>query len=80
MQNRRQNIFNRGALQFCRGLDIKLNTTPLIYSVSHFNLGGLGPLFGGTKPTKDPRRDGTEWMSIIYGTCEMYIMQFSNAA
>jgi len=21
-----------------------------------------------------------QWMSILYGTCEMYIMQFSNAA
>jgi len=32
---------------------------PLTYSVSYFNLGGLGALFGGAKPTKDPRGDGT---------------------
>jgi len=35
--------FNRGALQVCGGLDIKLTKTPLIYSVSRFNLGGLSP-------------------------------------
>jgi len=41
VQNRRQKVFSRGALQFCRGLDImKLTKTPLIYSVSRFNLGG----------------------------------------
>jgi len=32
---------------------IKLTKNPLIYSVSRFNLGGLGALFGGAKPTKD---------------------------
>jgi len=38
------------------GLDItKLTKTPLIYSVSRFNLGGLG----AAKPTKDPRGNGT---------------------
>ena len=38
-----------------RGLDIiKLTKTPLIYSVSRFNLGGLGALFEGAKPTKAP--------------------------
>jgi len=37
----------------CRGLDIlKFDQTPLIYSVSYNNLGGLGTLFGGPKPTK----------------------------
>ena len=58
-QNRRQKVFNRGALQFCGGvrlcggLDIiKLTKTPLIYSVSRFNLGGLSP-------PKPPRDDGT---------------------
>ena len=67
-QNRRQKIFNRGALQFCGGrfalvrggLEvIKLSKIPLLYSVSRFNLGGLGALFGGAKPTKAPpwRRD-----------------------
>ena len=28
----------------------KLSKTALIYSVSYFNLGGLGALFGGIKP------------------------------
>jgi len=52
--NRRQKVFNRGALQFCGGLCvclggldiIKLTKTPLIYSVSRFNLGVL-ELCGG---------------------------------
>ena len=36
-QNRRQKVFNRG-------LDIiKIDTTPIIHSVSDFNLGGLSP-------------------------------------
>ena len=35
------------------GLDIiKLTKTPLFYSISRFNLRGLGALFGGAKPTK----------------------------
>ena len=35
------------------GLDMmKLTKIPLIYSVSRFNLGDLGALFGGAKPTK----------------------------
>jgi len=38
---------------------IKLTKTPLIYSVSRFNLGELGDLFGEAKPTKAPRGDGT---------------------
>jgi len=66
MQNRRQKVFNRGALQFCGvvfrlsggAYIIKLTKTALIYSVSHFNLGGRGALFGWTKPTKAPRGDG----------------------
>ena len=42
------------------GLDIiKLTKASLIYSVSRFNLGGLGALFGGEKPTKAPRGVGT---------------------
>jgi len=59
-QNRRQKVFNRGALQFCDGAlrlcgilkIVKLTKTPLIYSVSRFNLGGLGALFGGLNPPK----------------------------
>ena len=50
-------VFNRGALRFCGGicvcavgLDIKLTKTPLISSVSRFNLGVLGILFGGLRP------------------------------
>jgi len=47
-QNRPQKVFNRGAKQFCGGAFrlcgrleiIKLTKTPLIYSVSRFNLGG----------------------------------------
>jgi len=54
-QNRRQKVFDRGALQLCRGLCVcaggldimKFTKTPLMYSVSRFILGGLGALFGG---------------------------------
>ena len=71
-QNRRQKVLNRGALQFCWGAFclcrrlniIKLNNTPLIYSVSHFNFGGLGALFGGLSPPKPNRGDGTAQQSI----------------
>ena len=38
---------------------IKLTKTPLIYSVSCFNFEGFGALYGGSKPTKSPRSDGT---------------------
>ena len=65
-QNRRQNIFNRELFVCPGGLDIiKLTKTPLIYSVSRFNLGGVRALFGGAKPTKAHpwRRD---WSGIIY--------------
>jgi len=45
-----------GGLFVCAGgLAItKLTKTPLIYSVSRFNLGGLGVLFGGLSPPKPP--------------------------
>jgi len=36
-----------------------LAKTQLIYSVSYFNLGGFGALFGGISPQKPPRGDGT---------------------
>jgi len=41
-------IFTRG-VYVCAGRlgIIKIDKTPLIYSVSYFNLGGLGALFGG---------------------------------
>ena len=44
--------FSKGSLCVCaEELDIiKLTKTPLIYSVSRFNLGGLGAWFGETKP------------------------------
>jgi len=50
-QNRRQKVFNRG-LYVCAGaLDIlKIDKTPLIYSVSYFNLGRLGAPFGVISP------------------------------
>ena len=50
------------------GLDIEnLIKTRMIYSVSYFNLGGIGTLFGGVKPTKAPpwRRD---WIHATYIT------------
>jgi len=59
-QNCRQKVVSRGALRSCReGLTFKFTTIPPTYSVSDFNLGGFGALFGGTKPTKSPswRRD-----------------------
>jgi len=40
---------------------IKLTKTPLIYSVSYFNLGWLGALFEGLSPPKPLRGDGTAW-------------------
>ena len=42
------------------GLDIiKLTKTPLIYSVSRFNLEGLGALFGGISTPNPLRGAGT---------------------
>ena len=45
-----------GGICVCaEGLDIiKLSKIPLIYSVSRFNLGGLGALFGGLSPPQPP--------------------------
>jgi len=61
IQNRRQKVFNRGALQLCGGLCFcggltfqKLTKTPLIYSVSSFNLGSLELCLGGLSPPKPP--------------------------
>jgi len=45
--------------------------TLFIYSISYFNLGGLGALFGVAKPTKGPRGDGTDLPAFIF--LEMYI-------
>jgi len=42
-----------GGFAFCGGLGIiKLTKTPLIYSVSRFNLGGVELCLGEAKPTK----------------------------
>jgi len=58
--------FQNGALRLFGGAwhyKINQNST---YSVSRFNLGGLGALFGGAKPTKPPRGDGTWEATYIY--------------
>jgi len=41
------------------GLDTLKIDKISIYSVSYFNLGGLKALFGGAKPPKKSRGDGT---------------------
>jgi len=52
--------FVQGGLNVCaRGFERK----NCIHSVSYFNLGGLGTLFGGAKPTKAPRGDGSGLVS-----------------
>ena len=66
IQNRRQKVFNRGALRFCGGFGFvrggltlkKLTKTILICSVSCFNLGELGASFGELTPKRTHwRRD-----------------------
>jgi len=54
-------MFLCGGFGFVRGglTPQKLTKTPLIYSVSCFNLGVLRALFGGLSPQKPPRGDGT---------------------
>jgi len=62
-QNRRQIVFNRGVCVSAGGLCVfagGLTKTPLIYSVSCFNLRGHGALFGGAKPTKVPVATGRQ--------------------
>jgi len=59
LQNRRQKVFNRGLCSSAEGLDImKLTKIPRIYSVSRFNLGVLGALFGGLSQPKPPVATG----------------------
>jgi len=55
-QNRRQKVFNRGALRLCwrawtfvQGV---LNAKLFIYRLSYFDLGELGALFGGIRTPK----------------------------
>jgi len=48
-QNRRQKFCNRWAL----------TQKLFVYSISYFNWVGLEGLFGGVKPTKAPRGEGT---------------------
>jgi len=36
----------------------------LFYSASYSNSGGLELCFGGAKPTKSPRGDGTVWQNF----------------
>jgi len=58
-QNRRQGVFTRGALRLWRGLDIEnFIKSPMVYSVSYFDLGGLVLCLGGLSPPK-PRGDET---------------------
>ena len=65
-QNRRQEVVNRGAFRLCGGAlrscreDCHSNLTkiPLTDSVSYFNLGGLGALFGGLTPPRPPMATG----------------------
>ena len=49
-----------GTTHCLQSFGCKLTQTPLVYSVSRFNLGGIGALFWGAKPTKTPRGDGTD--------------------
>jgi len=57
------------------GLDIiKLTKTSLIYSVSRFNLGGLGAFFGGISPPKPPRGDGTVAFTITEQGQKMFVL------
>jgi len=41
------------------GLTFKFDKNSTIFSVSYFNMEGFGAAFGGAKPTKIPRCDGT---------------------
>ena len=53
---------SNGGLCVCAGgLDIEIAIiTPFISSVSYFNLGGHGALFGRAEPNEAPRSNGTE--------------------
>jgi len=55
MQNHRQKVFSRGLFDCVGGIhNLKFSKTPLIYSVSYFNLGGTWSFAWGSMPTKAP--------------------------
>ena len=55
------------------GLDIEnFIKTPMIYSVSYFDLGGLSTLFGGISPPKPPRGDKTGSTSTSFNAFNNY--------
>jgi len=60
-QNRRQKVFNRGALRFCGGAWHSKNWQNLNwFTVFHVTIwGGLELCLGGAKPQKPSRSDGT---------------------
>jgi len=63
----RQKEFNSGDFTFV--IDIqKFDKNPLINSVSHITLGGLGTLFGWDKSTKAPRGNGTGYQQTSIST------------
>jgi len=65
--------FQQGTLRLCRwALHSENDKTLLIYSVSYFNLGGLGALFGEAKPTKDPTAMGLSIPPLWPGTYRGY--------
>jgi len=43
-----------------------LTKITLIHSVSYFNLGDLGALFGGLNPPKPPVATGLEWYLFVF--------------
>jgi len=62
-QNRRQKVFTRGALRCAGRFDIEnLFKSPLIYSVSHFNLGSWGFVCRGEAHQTSPRR--RDWIRL----------------
>ena len=85
-QNHRQKAFSRGALPLCRGVGIlKFNKTPLICSVSYFNLGWLGALFKGLSPPKPLVATGLCWtrgsqslMQTCTKFCEVFALKFAS--
>jgi len=74
-QNRRQKVFSRGHYVCAGGLDIiNYDTTSLMYSVSHFNLGAWSFVWGD-KSTKAPRGDGTGFRNpVSYKTTPICVL------